>query len=165
MSPLGQFHLVTSLLALAAGAWVLLRPKGTAIHRRIGWVYAASMLALNGSALLIYRLTGTFGPFHVAALVSLLTLLAGVVSAWRRRPGDRSWLPRHYFFMTYSYLGLVAAAVAETATRFPALQAVAGGPTPAFWSVVVIASVAVFVIGIRMIRRRAESILGPFQRT
>ncbi len=165
MSTLGQFHFVTSLVALFAGALVLWRPKGTAIHRRVGWIYVASMLALNGSALFIYRLTGTFGPFHVAALISLATLLAGVVAAWRRRPGDRTWLPRHYFYMTYSYLGLVAAAVAETATRVPALQAVAGGPTLVFWSAVVVASVAVFVIGGRMIRRRADSIIRPLQRS
>ena len=163
MSPLGQVHFLTALIALASGAWVLLRRKGTARHRQVGWVYAASMLALNVTALFIYRLTGTFGPFHFAALISLATLLAGLVQARRRLRGDRNWLPRHYFYMTWSYLGLVAAAVAETATRAPALQAVAGGPTAAFWTAVVVASVAVFAIGATLIRRKAEPILRPFK--
>ena len=162
MSPIGWFHFATALIALATGAWVLLRPKGTRIHRRIGWVYAGSMLVLNLSALSLYRLTGTFGPFHVAALISLATLAAGVISARRRRKGDRDWLMRHYFFMAYSYLGLAAAAVAETATRWPAIQAVAGGPTVAFWTAVVVASVAVFVVGSVMIRRRADVVMRPF---
>jgi len=163
MYPLGQVHLLAALIALASGAWVLLRRKGTARHRQVGWLYAASMLALNVTALFIYRLTGTFGPFHVAALISLATLLAGVVQARRRLRGDRNWLPRHYFYMTWSYLGLVAAAVAETATRVPALQAVAGGPTAAFWTAVVVASVAVFAVGATLIRRKAEPVLRPFR--
>ena len=162
MSLLGQVHFLTALIALATGAFVVLRPKGSATHRRIGWVYAASMLALNASALSIYRLTGTFGPFHVAALVSLTGLAAGIIAA-RRRRSNRTWLVQHYFFMSYSYLGLVAAAIAETATRWPAVQSVAGGPTAIFWITVVVASVAVFVVGGIVVRRRAETIMRPFR--
>ena len=162
MLSLGWLHLASAVVALAAGAWVLWRPKGTTIHRRVGWVYAASMLVLNATALAIYRLTGTFGPFHVAALFSLGTLVAGIVPAWRRRPAA-SWLERHYFFMAYSYLGLLAAAVAETASRVEAIQGFAGGPTPAFWMVVAVASVAVMVVGGRIVRRRVEPTLRPFR--
>lgn len=162
MISLGQLHLATALLALAAGAWVVLRPKGTIVHRRVGWVYAVSMLIMNGTALLIYRLTGRFGPFHVAALASLATLIAGIIPAWRRRPVG-NWIEHHYYWMAYSYLGLVAAAVAETATRVPSVQAFAGGPTPAFWLTVVIATVAVFIIGARVIRRRFEPTVGPLR--
>jgi uncharacterized membrane protein len=163
MNALGQFHLATSLLAVATGAWVVLRPKGTVSHRRFGWLYSASMIALNGSALWIYRLTGGFGPFHVAAVFSLATLLVGVSAAWRRKPGDRSWLPRHYYFMSWSYVGLLAALVAEVATRIPAIQEFAGGPTIAFWVTVALVSVAVFVAGGWMIRRRADALLRRFQ--
>jgi uncharacterized membrane protein len=163
MPSIGWLHLASALVALTAGAWVLWRPKGTAIHRRVGWVYAVSMLALNATALLIYRLTGTFGPFHIAALASLVTLTAGIVPAWTRRPAGR-WLERHYFFMSYSYLGLVAAAVAETTSRVTAIQTFAGGPTPAFWIAVVVASVLVMVVGGRIVRRRVAQTLRPFRR-
>ena len=163
MTPLGQLHFATALVALMSGALVLFRTKGTAQHRRMGWIYAGSMLALNASALSLYRLTGTFGPFHVAALISLVTVAAGIMAAVQRKRGNRSWLLRHYFFMSYSYLGLVAAAIAETATRWPALQAVAGGPTPAFWTTVVIASLAVFIVGGIVVRRRAEVMMRPFR--
>ena len=95
MPTLGQLHFVSALVALGAGAFVLLDRKGTTRHRRVGWTYALAMLLLNATALLIYRLTASFGPFHVAALVSLATLLAGVVPMRRRRPA--SWLERHYF--------------------------------------------------------------------
>jgi uncharacterized membrane protein len=162
MPTLGQLHFASALVALGAGALVLLDRKGTRRHRRIGWTYAAAMLVLNGTALMIYRLTGSFGPFHVAALVSLATLIAGVVPARRRQPAN--WLEHHYFFMAYSYLGLLAAAVAETATRVPAIAAFAGGPTPSFWAAVAVTSVLVFVIGGRVVKGRVERTLRPFRR-
>lgn len=162
MSPVGQLHLATALMALASGGWMLWRPKGTPSHRRIGWLYVASMLALNGAALFIYRLTGRFGPFHIAALVSLAILLAGSIPALWRRPAD-GWLERHYFFMTHSYLGLVAAAIAETSTRVLGPHAFAGRPTSLFWIAVVLATVFVFVVGSRVIKGRAVPTLRPFQ--
>ncbi|MES2523489.1 MAG: DUF2306 domain-containing protein [Gemmatimonadota bacterium] len=164
MLSLGQLHLATAVVSLVSGAWVLSRPKGDRTHRRVGWIYVVAMVTLNVTALLIYRLTGTFGPFHVAAIFNLGTLLAGLLAAWQRKPAER-WLGRHYFFMAYSYLGLVCAAVAETATRVPALRAFAGGPTAVFWVTVVVTSVAVFVVGNRMIRRNAGPVLTRMQGT
>jgi uncharacterized membrane protein len=162
MNPIGRIHLASSLVALLAGTWIVLWPKGTATHRRVGWLYAISMLTLNVTALFIYRLTRTFGPFHVAAVASLATLIAGLIPAWRRKPADK-WLDQHYYFMAYSYMGLLAAAVAETATRVPAVQTFAGGPTPTFWIVVIVVSVAVFIVGGRLTRRRFAATTGPFR--
>jgi len=159
---LGPVHFAAALVALAGGALVLWRRKGTAAHRRLGWTYVVAMLVLNVTALLIYRLTGRFGPFHVAALISLATLVAGIVPAWRRRPAN--WLDRHYFFMAYSYVGLLAAAVAETASRVAVVQEVAGGPSPAFWITVAVVSAMVFVVGSRVVKGRAERTMRPFRR-
>jgi hypothetical protein len=55
--------------------------------------------------------------------------------------------------MTYSYLGLIAAAVAEVTTRVPGID---------FWWTVAIASLAVFAIGAPIIRRRARITIAPF---
>jgi uncharacterized membrane protein len=162
MNSLGALHVITAVIALASGAVVLLRRKGTASHRRIGWVYVASMLALNITALAIYRLTKTFGPFHVAALFSLATVVAAIIPAWRRKPRN-GWLDLHYYFMSWSYLGLLAATVAEVASRVPAIQAFGGGPTPAFWTSVAVASAAVFLIGGPMIKRRFVPVTQPFR--
>ena len=163
MISIGGLHFATAIAALVAGAWVLARRKGTRSHRRAGWVYVGSMLALNVTALLIYRLTGTFGPFHIAAFVSLGTVIAGILPMLQR-PRRAKWLEKHYFFMTYSYLGLVAAAVAETSTRVTAVQEFAGGPTPTFWITVAIATFAVMGIGSRLVRSRVEPTLRPFRR-
>ncbi len=152
MSPLGWIHTAAAIVSLVLGAAVLLRAKGTRNHRRLGWTYLAAMVLLNVTALAIYRLTGSFGPFHIAAVLSLASVTAGVIPAVRRRPAI-TWVERHYWWMTYSYLGLIAAAAAEVTTRVPGIN---------FWWTVLLASVAVFAIGAPIIRRRAGITLAPF---
>jgi uncharacterized membrane protein len=152
MSTLGWIHTAAALAALVTGAAVLLRSKGTRRHRQLGWTYVASMVLLNATALAIYRLSGTFGPFHIAALFSLATVVAGAIPAVRRRPAG-TWVVYHYWWMTYSYLGLLAATAAEVATRVPGNN---------FWWTVIAASAAVFAFGAPIIRRRARGTLAPF---
>lgn len=152
MNVLGWFHTVCAVVALGSGAAVLLRRKGTRVHRRIGWIYVASMLLLNGTALMIYRLFGGFGPFHVAAVFSLATVVAGTVPAVRRRPAN--WVERHYAWMTWSYVGLCAATVSEVATRTPGFR---------FWWAVAVGTFAVVGIGAVLIRRNAGPVLAPFR--
>jgi uncharacterized membrane protein len=155
MSALGWVHTAAAIAALVVGAAVLLRAKGSRSHRQLGWTYVASMVLLNATALAIYRLTGRVGPFHVASLLSLATVAGGIVPAVRRRP-PVTWVRRHYWWMTYSYLGLIAAAVAEVTTRVPGID---------FWWTVAIASLAVFALGVPIIRRRAGLTLAPFLRS
>jgi len=110
------------------------------------------MVGLNVTALAIYRLTGRFGAFHVGAIVSLATVLAGFVVALRRRT-HADWLRKHYLWMTYSYVGLLAAAASEILTRFPVAP---------FWWAVALASALVFAVGAMMIRRLQKRVLMPF---
>src|SRR3712207_6703621 len=133
MTGIGWLHTLAALIALGAGAAVLLRRKGTRRHRQLGWLYAGSMLTLNVTALSIYRLTGRFGAFHVAALLSLATLAAGLIPALLPRRTE-GWVQPHYYFMSYSYVGLLSAAASEAATRLPRV---------AFWWAVAAASVVV----------------------
>jgi uncharacterized membrane protein len=170
MISLGWTHTLAALTALVAGAAVLLTRKGTRRHRQLGWAYVASMLLLNGTALLIYRLFGRFGPFHVGALFSLVTVLAGTATAIgarrareRRDPVGRARaLERHYQWMTWSYVGLIAAAVSEIATRMPALRP-RPGQGMAFGITVAVASLLVVGIGAQLIRRRRSALLAPYR--
>jgi len=126
VTTLGAAHFAAAVAALALGLVVLIEAKGTLTHRLIGCGYVAAMLILNVTALGLYRLTGQFGPFHALALVSLATVTTGVTVVWRRGP---NWLRRHYYFMAWSYVGLLAAACAEAMTRLPVLRAaVTTGP-------------------------------------
>lgn len=122
-NPVGQVHLFTAYTALVLGPVIFLNRKGTLPHRALGYVFVVSMLTVNLSALTRYGLTGGPNFFHLAALVSLTTLLAGVYNGWRARmrKSARAFVT-HGIFMTWSYFGLVMAFVAEAVTRqFPFL--------------------------------------------
>ncbi len=142
MNILGTAHWLSALLALTVGAVVVLSQKGTRAHRRLGWIYLVAMIWLNATALLIYDLFGGFGPFHWMALASLLTLAGGYVAARRRR---RGWIRMHGELMGWSYVGLVAAAVAEGVSRLP------GAP---FAASVIVSSLAVIGLGGLALRAR-----------
>lgn len=170
MPTLGLTHTVAAVVALVAGAAVLLTRKGTRRHRQLGWAYVVSMLLLNATALLIYRLFGRFGPFHVGAIFSFVTVVAGTAAALgaRRARGRHDAVARaraverHYQWMTYSYVGLAAAAVSEIATRMPALRP-RPGEGAAFAITVAVATIVVIGVGARMIRRRRVALLAPYR--
>ncbi|HEY0976180.1 MAG TPA: DUF2306 domain-containing protein [Flavobacteriales bacterium] len=114
----GWTHLTSALLAMVLGVWVLLRRKGDRFHIRLGYAYVSCMLVLNGTAFGLHRLMGFFGPFHVAALVSLATLLAGM-RAVLRKPRRKDWLVQHLTYMYWSVIGLYAAFFSELMVRLP----------------------------------------------
>ncbi len=142
---LGLVHTATALIALTLGLVMILRRKGGRSHRWTGRCYLISMLALNATALMIYELYGRFGPFHWMALLSLLSVLGGYRVA-RRKSGN--WKYPHAYFMTGSFVGLVAAAVAEVASRVPGWS---------FGASVVISSSLVIVTGIVMMLKRVPA--------
>ena len=143
---LSNLHIGSAVLAMIVGTAVVMRRKGTRTHRLIGYAYIAAMLVLNVSALAIYRRTGSFGPFHYAAIFSFVTVLAGFGAAWMRRPAGR-WLELHLQLMAWSYIGLLAAAASEAAVRIPAAP---------FWPAVVLSSVLILVVGGIVLNRRRD---------
>ena len=115
---MGQSPLVTAVVALGSGAGVLWARKGTRVHVSSGYVYLVSMVALNGTALAKYDLTGGFNMFHAAAVASLATLAGAFGAALTyRRTRDRRAIAAHGHLMIWSYFGLFAALVAEVVTR------------------------------------------------
>jgi uncharacterized membrane protein len=125
MNTLGWTHIVFGVMALLAGTAVLVIRKGTRWHRTLGHFYLTSMVGLNVTGLSIYNLTGYFGPFHWLALSSLLTLIAGMIPVFTRRPKGR-WLEKHAIFINISFIGLVAATSAEITSRIPGLESAFG---------------------------------------
>lgn len=78
-------HTFFGFLSLLVGIFVLLRPKGTKLHKVIGKIYVTAMLGLNITAFGIYNLFGGFGIFHLAAIVSLFSVLAGLLVVYYRK--------------------------------------------------------------------------------
>jgi uncharacterized membrane protein len=106
-----HFHTVNGVIALLTGLLVLLLPKGTVLHRSGGYVYVASMVLLCVASFRIRDSTPFFhglGMFHVMALVSLGTLIAGLLPMLRR-PRSPNAYRLHFRFMAWSYIGLVMA--------------------------------------------------------
>ncbi len=137
-STTGWIHMFTAITAMGAGTLVLLIKKGTRAHRFWGYLYLYLMLTINGTAFMLYGLFGAFGPFHVAAVISLLTLLAGFVPVMRRKPAKK-WLQQHFTFMYFSVVGLYAAFASETLTRIP--------KSP-FFMMVFVASFSITTLGV-----------------
>ena len=139
--PLGLVHLLTAVLAIPFGTVIVFARKGTRVHRWLGRSYVVAMLGVNMTAFVIYELFGGFGLFHWMALASLATVLIGYLPTWHKNSG---WKVTHAYFMSGSYVGLLAALAAETFTRTAVLP---------FFGAVAAASLAVIVVGVWLMRR------------
>lgn len=95
---------------------VFLQKKGGERHRLLGYLYSIALLMVNLSALTVYEDSTGPGPFHYLALISLATLSAGFITAFLRKPAQ--WMSMHAYFMSWSYVGLVAAGIAQIITEF-----------------------------------------------
>ena len=150
MSSYGMVHLITAFMAIAAGAVVLRPPKGTRWHRTFGHLYAMSMLGVITTSFAIYGLTGSPGPFHFAAVVAAVALGGGMITVLFRRP-RKGWIEAHAIWMSWSYIGLMAAFAAESLTRFVMPRAASylesSDLWTAFWIAVGVASFLVIGVG------------------
>ncbi|WP_158551413.1 DUF2306 domain-containing protein [Rhodohalobacter sp. SW132] len=119
---IGTIHVVFAIAALLIGAVVAFRPKGGRRHRILGYFYVIFLLSVNVSALSVYEEAVGMGPFHILAVISLVTLISGFIPAFLRRPVS-SWLDLHAYFISWSYVGLVAAGIAQIVTMSSSLPA------------------------------------------
>lgn len=147
----GMIHVVLALVAIVAGGAMFLRKKGGRLHRQLGYLYSVALLLVNISALAVYQHSGGPGPFHILALISLATLSAGFLPAFLRAP-RHGWMHRHAYFMTWSYVGLVAAGVGQLAIKFSDL--------PASIAVGLLSSVVVLMGGLLTHRLVPEALMG-----
>ena len=121
--PLGWVHLVASLVALAAGILVLLRPKGTPVHKRRGRIYVLTLLVTSVTALGIYRRSVFFFP-HWLAIAALIVMTVGVLAAHFQIP-QKAWLHLHLTCLLTSLYILVGGGVNEVFLRVDVLHRLA----------------------------------------
>eukprot|EP01042_Synura_sphagnicola_P010791 gene10791-13825_t len=78
-----QIHLLTALAAFVIGAIQLLGPKGTGLHRILGWSWVLIMLTVAVSSLFIKLINhGSFSFIHI---FSGLTLVMAPLLAYAAR--------------------------------------------------------------------------------
>lgn len=118
--PLGWFHSIACLIALAAGAYGFATHKGSPRHRLTGQIYLGSMVALNLSALGVYRLGVFFFP-HVLAIVTLVVIAIGWAAARSHWPRPM-WKHIHLSAMIASYYLLIGGGVNEVFLRIHAMR-------------------------------------------
>ena len=161
-SVVGLIHTLAAVVALVTGLSIFFRRKVGVIHRTLGYVYSVSMLIMLVTAFSIYRLTNSFNFLHGFALLSTFQLSRGFYFAISRQP-KRAWLDSHYEWMCASYIGLVAAFVAETSVRIlmPYLENSYGVTSFGwFWALVGIATFVVVWIGQILMQRNRASLKG-----
>lgn len=143
----GLIHLVSSIIALVTGLYVIVTKKGTQIHKKVGYVYALAMLLVNLTAFMIYRLYGKFGIFHGFAILSCITLFAGLYPVITKKTND--YLIKHFRSMYWSVVGLYCAFVAEIFSRLPKYVLTPDGkPMVVFYQFVSIGTALVMMVGI-----------------
>ena len=146
-STIGYLHLLFSIISMITGLIVILNTKGTKFHKRVGYVYVVNMLLLNISSFFISNFNG-FSIFHFFAIVSLITILAGMYPVLKR---TKNWLQKHYYFMAWSVVGLYCAFWSEVGTRFVKNM-------QDFWWAVAIATFLTAFLGNYFIKKNAKKL-------
>ncbi len=116
LTPAGAIHVVLAMLCLLVGFIQFLRPKRGAAHRARGYFYVYAMLVLDAATLLVYRFTGQFNAFHVAAIVNFTLIVLAIVPLLCN-PRSANWRTTHYYFIAWSYPSLISAGVINVVAR------------------------------------------------
>ena len=99
-----QIHLLAATTALVLGLIQLAGPKGTTVHRVIGWGWVLLMLTVSISSFAMLGLGRGISPIHVLSVVVLVLVPLGVYAARRGR------VDRHRGYMTGVFIfGLIVA--------------------------------------------------------
>jgi uncharacterized membrane protein len=142
----GPIHAALAVLCIAAGLLQFLRPKRGAGHRARGYFYVYAMLVADGTAMLLYRFTGHFNLFHIAAIINFVCVVLAMVPLLRS-PRPANWRRIHYYFISWSYVSPISAAATNIVTRLGPLMAREQAGLVAFAVSVVTMAIAYVLIG------------------
>jgi uncharacterized membrane protein len=83
-APQIQIHAFAAMSAFALGLVQFAAPKGTLLHRALGWLWVLLMTVVAASAFFIHTLKvwGLWSPIHLLAIYTLVMLPLAV---WRAR--------------------------------------------------------------------------------
>lgn len=143
----GTIHTVLAMLCIVVGLIQLVRPKRGPGHRARGYAYVYAMVVADGAIILVYRFTGQFNIFHAAAILNLVSIVFAIIPVLRS-PRPANWKLQHYYWISWSYVGLLSAAATELVVR--TVHLASRGQA---WTVSAVITVVVTVIGYVLIER------------
>lgn len=141
--PLLAAHASTAMVCLLLGAYQLLRRvKGDRPHRITGWIWVAGMLFVATSSFAIRDLRdGQFSLLHALSLVTLVSLVIGVIAARRGR------ITPHRASMRGSWIGLSGAFIGAVAVPDRAIPTfTVSNPLGALAALAAVAAITAVVI-------------------
>jgi uncharacterized membrane protein len=100
VSPVIQIHLLAALAAFAIGAVQIFGPKGTGMHRILGWTWIIFMVVVAGSSFFIKIIN--HGQFSLIHILSGATLVAAPMVVYAARKKD---IKAHKKYATHLYTG------------------------------------------------------------
>ena len=115
MEPLSLVHVAAALYSVLVGAVVLRIKKGTVLHTWLGRSFVVAMICTDISA---FGFLSTYGWtwFHTLGVWNLAYICIGLWYAFRRP--SPTWVVQHFYYFSYAYLGVLAAAGARVPMFF-----------------------------------------------
>ncbi|WP_347332888.1 DUF2306 domain-containing protein [Marinimicrobium locisalis] len=99
-------HLFAALGALLAGASQLVSPKGTKLHKVVGWFWMGAMVTVAVSSFWLTGLMDVIWGYSPIHILSLWTLFCVAASLYFVKTGN---IRRHRGFAVGAFIGVVGA--------------------------------------------------------
>ncbi|ESQ85750.1 hypothetical protein AEAC466_00835 [Asticcacaulis sp. AC466] len=100
VSPVIQIHLLAAVAAFVIGAVQIFGPKGTTLHRILGWTWVIFMMTVAVSSLFIKIINhGQFSFIHILSGLTLVTVPLLVYAARKKN------IRAHKRYATNLYVG------------------------------------------------------------
>jgi uncharacterized membrane protein len=116
-------HTTCSIIALIVGIDVLLRKKGSKLHKILGWIFCISMVLSSISSFWI-RKFGEFSWIHILSILTLFWLFKAIYVV-RKKP--HNWMFFHILNMTNAFSGIIIASIGVIIRHFFLLGNVQAG--------------------------------------
>jgi uncharacterized membrane protein len=117
----GAIHTALACVVIVFGAVQLLRRKGDGTHRAVGYGYVYALLVADGAAMLVFQFTGRLNILHFGVVTNIVCIALGLWPVLRT-PRPANWRVTHYMWMSWSYVGVLAAAATEVVVRGVSLR-------------------------------------------
>lgn len=101
-----ELHVALAVVAVAAGALIAARRKGTVSHKRLGWLWLLAMAVVVVTSFGVRELRpDSLSPIHILSVWTAISMGMGVAAI---RAGN---VKRHRRWMGATYAGLIAAGI------------------------------------------------------